>query len=1283
MKTLEFKIKVDSETGKVVTLKKEFDGLVNTVTKTSNNLNRFTAHISKMINISARLYVADKAFETLKTTIKETVVAGIELNKTLEDAKNGIAALITANTTGGSAFNRFNIAVKMSGDILNKLRLASIKTAATFPELTDIFQNSIGDAISAGKSFGKDLDSIINNTIKLDQRISNIANAIGMPMWQVNQEIRSILEGTVTADSRIAKMLGITNEEINKAKQKAGGLVEYLNQKLAAFDVLANTKTLSKAFARVKETIDNIKIAATKPMFNDLKKDLNDINNWLQENGSSIASFLDNAYFATKKLLEEINKITKPFQVMIKIVWKITGGFIKWILSLKEVKSTLKDIDSLLDKSVKGWNLFYKQFNNMFAKKQPPPSFMPYFDKFQLDRMIHTANLLLEEIPHTTNKKLKAGYFKALKEELKNILQVQSFYADKLNDKQFKAIDKIITKSNKLYPLYKKISKETKKTAGNSLKLGNNADKITLTLEKQQNLYDQIHSLYVAALPKQQQLNEWKKQELEKINQITDKTLKQKALEELKIAYETKKVNLLNKQNKIYDEQYSKAQKLYQSLKKDQADKLTLLKQEYKQNELILKQALKGKKQQEALNLLKSKYQKDINKEKQNELGFDDNTYKMYTDVSKKFGKSSAKVFVAGVTALLKSSNWKEFFTNLGKGIAKSSKGFWGGLAGFMVQHTGELLSYMFDKQYKHIKDKYTGLIDNFNQQSRDYSFRSNAYNAFGQEGYGQAAKLKSEQAGILANQETYKMDYELMKRSKGYKQVIQHTLEAGSIALGTAAAAYFDGGAVLQGLNMAVNAKKWADQATGFKHYQQAFIESVNKLKESIRQFANDLINLAGSVYKNIKDYRSLYDKLTGTNTYKLQQEKEALELVGKYTKLTKSGVAGLIQKILKGSADFVNEAVATTQNVDKLMHTKVLDKYKLSITALNSKFKESVSLVANLLNKQKEANTAISNYIVTLKQQTGTVTNEDYASSQSDAANAIKDYKAGKIDYNDMLNKVKAYQSLAGIRSDKKIIKALEGIKKVTATEYIKNILQSNNGAMPLPSTQVDTLSDPQIQTLNVIKDTKSIIEHLGDLLNFGFASEIKILQKILDVLRNIFGAIWGAVSTLIKDMFKGLSNLEKTIVNAIIKAVKSVLSADLKGISSVSRHIPIIGHSVSHVFKHFHFAEGGYTGSGSYTDQTGEKVAGIVHANEWVAPKWMVKKYSSLFNMLENVRNGGQLQLPIIATQPVNAINVSVDIEEIKTTNEILKEQYIVQKKMFNLLQKFDEEGIKCVS
>lgn len=55
---------------------------------------------------------------------------------------------------------------------------------------------------------------------------------------------------------------------------------------------------------------------------------------------------------------------------------------------------------------------------------------------------------------------------------------------------------------------------------------------------------------------------------------------------------------------------------------------------------------------------------------------------------------------------------------------------------------------------------------------------------------------------------------------------------------------------------------------------------------------------------------------------------------------------------------------------------------------------------------------------------------------------------------------------------------------------------------------------------------------------------------------------------------------------------------------------------------------FASGGFTGSGSTVDETGHKVAGVVHNDEWVAPKWMVEspKFGSVINQLEGVRQKG---------------------------------------------------------
>ncbi|MEA3344320.1 MAG: hypothetical protein U9Q16_01390, partial [Patescibacteria group bacterium] len=54
---------------------------------------------------------------------------------------------------------------------------------------------------------------------------------------------------------------------------------------------------------------------------------------------------------------------------------------------------------------------------------------------------------------------------------------------------------------------------------------------------------------------------------------------------------------------------------------------------------------------------------------------------------------------------------------------------------------------------------------------------------------------------------------------------------------------------------------------------------------------------------------------------------------------------------------------------------------------------------------------------------------------------------------------------------------------------------------------------------------------------------------------------------------------------------------------------------------------YSTGGFTGTGiGQRDETGFRVAGIVHEDEWVAPKWMVDGNPELFNTLETSRAKG---------------------------------------------------------
>jgi cell division septum initiation protein DivIVA len=79
---------------------------------------------------------------------------------------------------------------------------------------------------------------------------------------------------------------------------------------------------------------------------------------------------------------------------------------------------------------------------------------------------------------------------------------------------------------------------------------------------------------------------------------------------------------------------------------------------------------------------------------------------------------------------------------------------------------------------------------------------------------------------------------------------------------------------------------------------------------------------------------------------------------------------------------------------------------------------------------------------------------------------------------------------------------------------------------------------------------------------------------------------------------------------------------------------------------------FAGGGYTGQGfGFTDQSGHRPAGVVHDNEWVAPKWMAQHpvYGQYIGALENFRtrgyaDGGYASVSTTPTPSVGGVQIN---------------------------------------
>lgn len=226
----------------------------------SNEVKRASVQGNRAAFIFRRLFGVLAAFTAARFAITgffAGVREAIEFNKNIQQAQLGIASLFLAvgqvrNAMGDIVTGAEGLAVAMKEAKRQTalLRKDALSTAATFDELLTTFQIGLAPGLAAGLS----PDEIRNLAI----RISQAATAIGLPMNQLSEEIRSILAGTIQQrTTRIAAALGIRNEDIRNAKQ-AGQLFSFLSDKFDAFGV-AGQKAMDQFFGIVTRVQDAFK----------------------------------------------------------------------------------------------------------------------------------------------------------------------------------------------------------------------------------------------------------------------------------------------------------------------------------------------------------------------------------------------------------------------------------------------------------------------------------------------------------------------------------------------------------------------------------------------------------------------------------------------------------------------------------------------------------------------------------------------------------------------------------------------------------------------------------------------------------------------------------------------------------------------------------------------------------------------------------------------------------------------------------------------------------------
>jgi hypothetical protein len=201
-------------------------------------------------------------FLQIPGAIRGAVQSGIEFNRTLEDARLGIAAVL--KQFNPQQFATMQQALKASESALDALKKKALESPATLSQLVQTFQAVAAAASSAGIPLEKQVDLVV--------LMSQTLAGIGIRSEQLIQESRALLTGNITEDAAAARMLEITRAQIEAAKEQ-GRLYEFLTEKFSAFAEAAQlgTKNLTTAQSNLTDTLQQTFGALTETLFGRLK----------------------------------------------------------------------------------------------------------------------------------------------------------------------------------------------------------------------------------------------------------------------------------------------------------------------------------------------------------------------------------------------------------------------------------------------------------------------------------------------------------------------------------------------------------------------------------------------------------------------------------------------------------------------------------------------------------------------------------------------------------------------------------------------------------------------------------------------------------------------------------------------------------------------------------------------------------------------------------------------------------------------------------------------------
>lgn len=212
--------------------------------------------LSKRIaNLGFTIFGVTQSIGVLKgafgSFFNDTIGREIRLQESLLRTKTTLASTADVAINGKRIADPLEAIVKLEKpieDTLQNIRVRSLDIAGT---TSDAIVQVFGVVASQIGNIGGGLKEAEDLAITFSAALGTLG--LSDPNY-ATQEIRSILTGTIDQNSVLARSLGLTNEEVAKAKNSAEGLVEFLKRRLGAFT--AGQSLAAKGFAGITSNIE-------------------------------------------------------------------------------------------------------------------------------------------------------------------------------------------------------------------------------------------------------------------------------------------------------------------------------------------------------------------------------------------------------------------------------------------------------------------------------------------------------------------------------------------------------------------------------------------------------------------------------------------------------------------------------------------------------------------------------------------------------------------------------------------------------------------------------------------------------------------------------------------------------------------------------------------------------------------------------------------------------------------------------------------------------------------